>query len=204
MKPIHLNLASRPYRDYRPVYAVVVLASLLAAFLMLNNIDTYYRYIRETKNTRAEIERVEAQAAQERRKEQLSRQRLAGLDLVRLDNQTHFVNQKLSERAFSWSSLLDELESVLADDVRLISVAPTFGDDGNIQLSLQFASKSGDGMITTMNRMNRHPRFRNPFPDRESVSEDGGILFNLGVQYIPQGPRVPILRTAAPVPGARP
>ena len=35
MKPIHLNLARRPYRDYRPVYAVVVLASLLAAFLML-------------------------------------------------------------------------------------------------------------------------------------------------------------------------
>ena len=48
MKPIHLNLASRPYRDYRPVYAVVVVLSLLTAFLMLNNIETYYRYIRET------------------------------------------------------------------------------------------------------------------------------------------------------------
>lgn len=208
MKPIHLNLASRPYRDYRPVYAVVVLASLLAAFLMLNNIDTYYRYIRETKNTRAEIDRVEAQAAQERQKEKLSRQRLAGLDLVRLDNQTHFVNQKLSERAFSWSSLLDELESVLADDVRLISVAPSFEDDGNIRLSLQFASKSTDGMITTMNRMNRHPQFRNPFPNRESTAEGGGILFDLNVQYIPQGPRVPILRAASPVvspvTGARP
>ena len=43
MKPIHLNLASRPYRDYRPVYAVVVLLSLATAFLMLNNIETYYR-----------------------------------------------------------------------------------------------------------------------------------------------------------------
>ena len=31
VKPIHLNLASRPYRDYRPVYAVVVLMSLLIA-----------------------------------------------------------------------------------------------------------------------------------------------------------------------------
>ena len=53
MKPIHLNLAARPYRDYRPVYAAVVVMSLLAAFLMLNNVETYYRYIHETKATRA-------------------------------------------------------------------------------------------------------------------------------------------------------
>ncbi|HKR66254.1 MAG TPA: hypothetical protein VJZ00_21165 [Thermoanaerobaculia bacterium] len=196
MKPIHLNLASRPYRDYRPVYAVVVAASLVAAFLMLNNIDTYYRYIRETKNTRADIDRVEALAQQERRKEEAARQRLAGLDLARLDNQTKFVNQKLAERAFSWSGLLDELESVLADDVRLISVGPSFGSDGNIVLSLQFASKSADGMITTINRMNRDPRFLKPFPTREQAVE-GGYTFDLTAQYIPQGPRVPILRTSS-------
>jgi hypothetical protein len=43
VKPIHLNLAARPYRDYRPVYAVVVLLSLLTAFLMLNNVESNYR-----------------------------------------------------------------------------------------------------------------------------------------------------------------
>ena len=41
MKPLHLNLASRPYRDYRPVYAAVVAMSLVTAFLMLNNVETY-------------------------------------------------------------------------------------------------------------------------------------------------------------------
>jgi type IV pilus assembly protein PilN len=202
LKPIHLNLASRPYRDYRPVYAVVVGASLLAAFLMLNNIDTYYRYIRETKNTRAEIDRVEAQAQQERVREEAARQRLGGLDLVRLDNQTHFVNEKLAERAFSWSGLLDELESVLADDVRLISVAPSFKSDGTISLALQFASKSSDGMITTINRMNRDPRFANTFPKSENTLADG-IQFDLMTQYIPQGPRVAIVRSNAGQTGVR-
>jgi type IV pilus assembly protein PilN len=202
LKAIHLNLASRPYRDYRPVYAVVVGASLLAAFLMLNNIDTYYRYIRETKNTRAEIDRIEAQAQQERVREEAARQRLGGLDLLRLDNQTHFVNAKLAERAFSWSGLLDELESVLADDVRLISVAPTFKPDGTIGLSLQFASKSSDGMITTINRMNRDPRFTGTFPKSETTSPEG-IFFDLMTQYIPQGPRVAIMRSNAGQIGVR-
>lgn len=187
MKPIHLNLAARPYRDYRPVYAVVVLTSLLTAFLMLNNIDTYYRYIRETKSTRAEIERIEAQVQQEQRKEEAARQRLTGLDLAFLDTKTKFVNAKLAERAFSWSALLDELESVLADDVRLITVAPSFDKDGTIRLSMQFGSKSTDGMITTLNRMNRDSRFVKPFPEVESSDESGGIKFSLKAEYLPEG-----------------
>jgi type IV pilus assembly protein PilN len=184
VKPIHLNLAARPYRDYRPVYAVVVVMSLLTAFLMLNNVETYYRYTRETRTTRTEIASVENQAVQERQKREAAQQRLAGLDLRLLDQQTKFVNSKLAERAFSWSTLLDELESVLPDDVRLTSVGPSFDEDGTIRLSMQFKSKSSDGMITTINRMNADPQFRDPFPNTES-SNDQGFTFNLNAQYIP-------------------
>ena len=184
MKPLHLNLASRPYRDYRPVYAAVVAMSLVTAFLMLNNVETYYRYTRDTQSTRAKIASIEAQTQEERQREQTVQQRTKGLDLGRLGAQTTFVNAKLAERAFSWSTLLDELESVLADDVRLVSVAPTFGDNG-IQLSLDFVSKSANGMIKTVNRMNADPQFLHPFPSSQSVLETGGYSFSLTVQYLP-------------------
>lgn len=185
MKPLHLNLASRPYRDYRPVYAVVVAMSLIAAFLMLNNVETYYRYTRDTRSTRTRIATIEAQTQQERQREQSVQQRIKGLDLGRLGAQTKFVNAKLAERAFSWSTLLDELESVLADDVRLLSVAPRFDGDGTINLSLEFLSKSADGLIKTINRMHADPQFRNPFPSRQSKLEEGGYSFSLTVQYLP-------------------
>lgn len=198
MKPIHLNLAARPYRDYRPVYAVVVVMSLLTAFLMLNNVETYYRYIRETRTTRSEITSIEQQAQQERRKREGAQQRLATLDLRRLDQQTKFVNSKLTERAFSWSTLLDELESVLPDDVRLTSVGPSFGEDGTIRLQMHFKSKSSDGMIATINRMNADPQFRDPFPHNESSSE-GGYSFDLTAQYLPIEPKGPtVVRTSTP------
>lgn len=184
MKPIHLNLASRPYRDYRPVYAAVVVMSLLAAFLMLQNVETYVRYTHETRNTRAKIAAIEAETARERQREQSVQGQLKGLDLVRLDAQTKFVNAKLQERAFSWSTLLDQLESVLADDVRLISVAPSFSDDGSIHLALDLRSKAGDGMTRTMNRMNADPQFTNPFPSGESVTPEG-YAFDMQVEYLP-------------------
>ena len=79
MKPIHLNLAARPYRDYRPLYAVVVAASLLIAFLMLNNIDTYYRYVRETRTTRQEIETLERQIRAERAKSEVAANQIGSI-----------------------------------------------------------------------------------------------------------------------------
>jgi hypothetical protein len=189
VKPIHLNLASRPYRDYRPVYAVVVAMSLLTAFLMLNNVETYYRYERDTSSTSGRIELLESKIRSERQRQEIAQRQLRNLDLATLDAQTRFINAKLTERAFSWSTLLDELESVLAQDVRLVSVGPKFNADGTIALALNFEAKGPMGMITTINRMNADPQFSNPFPAAESRNEDGSFNFNLSVQYRP--PAIP-------------
>jgi hypothetical protein len=107
------------------------------------------------------------------------------IDLATLDAQTRFVNAKLAERAFSWSTLLDELESVLAQDVRLVSVAPQFNGDGSINLALDFEAKGPNGMIVTINRMNADPQFANPFPKTEEMTPTGGYKFNLVVKYRP-------------------
>jgi hypothetical protein len=199
VKPIHLNLASRPYRDYRPVYAVVVVMSLLTAFLMLNNIETYYRYKHETRATRAKIAQLEVQAQQEKQHEDIATRKLQSLDLTMLNAQTRFVNAKLSERAFSWSALLDELESVVAEDVRLISVAPSFAERG-VDLALQFESKSSRGLIETLNRMHADPQFDAPFPSNETHNEFG-YAFQITVKYLP--PALKAAPAATPARSAR-
>lgn len=189
MKPIHLNLAARPYRDYRPLYAVVVAASLLIAFLMLNNIDTYYRYVRETRTTREEIAKLESQIRAEREKSELAARQIAAIDLETLGDQTRFINSRLAERAFSWSELLDRLEAVLPRDVRLISIAPSFSDDGTVSLALQCEAKTPDGMVMTIDRFNSSTQFARAFPGSDT-SSDSGHQFNLTVDYRPSIPRV--------------
>jgi hypothetical protein len=185
VKPIHLNLAARPYRDYRPVYAVVVTLSLLTAFLMLNNIETWYRYKHDTSSTSEKIDSVEAKIRKERELQDIAQRKLRALDLSTLDAQTRFVNAKLAERAFSWSTLLDELESVIPQDVRLSSVAPSFAPDGTIALALNFEAKGPTGMITTINRMNADPQFSNAFPSQEQLQQGGTYVFNLNATYTP-------------------
>jgi Tfp pilus assembly protein PilN len=184
VKPIHLNLASRPFRDYRPVYAAVVVMALLTAFLALNNVDTFLRYRTETKTTRANSAKLEQQIADEQRSTATLAQRLRGVDLKVLASQTEFANAQLAERAFSWSELLDRLEKVLPNDVRIQSVTPTFEKDGLVHLSMTCITKTGEGLTATINRFNGDQHFANAFPTNETATA-GEYHFSLGVDYRP-------------------
>jgi Tfp pilus assembly protein PilN len=189
LKPIHLNLAARPFRNYRPLYAVVVAASLVIAFLMLNNIDTYYRYVRETETTRNEIALIGTQSDQERRRATVAQNQIKAMDLVTLGNQTRFINAQLAERAFSWSELLDRLEDVIPRDVRINSITPSFAETGVVHLTMACESKSGSGMVNTLDRFQRHPSFADAFPASQTNTPTGSS-FTLTVDYKPTVARV--------------
>jgi len=184
LKPLHLNLASQPYRDYRPVYAVVVVMSLLIAVLMLNNVDTYYRYKTETKTTRATIARLEAQAEQEKARATAADNQLRSFNLTALGNETHFINARLAERAFSWSELLDRLEDVVPRDVRIITVTPSFQANQYVHLEMSCDAKTTDGMLATITNLQKNRQFANPFPHNESQTEKG-FSFTVGVDFKP-------------------
>jgi hypothetical protein len=185
LKPLHLNLASQPYRDYRPVYAVVVVMSLLIALLMLNNIDTYYRYKTETKTTRAMIEKLQEQAEQEKNRGTAADTQLRSYDLTALGNETHFINARLAERAFSWSELLDRLEDVVPRDVRIGNIAPSFQRNDLVHLEMNCESKTAEGMLNTITSLQRNRQFANPFPHNETTNDKGGFSFTIGVDFKP-------------------
>jgi type IV pilus assembly protein PilN len=189
VKPIHLNLAARPYRDYRPIYAVVIVTSILIAFLMLNNLDTYVRYVHDTRTTRNEITSIQAQIQQEHRRAETATRDTSTIDLLSLSKEAKFVNTQLAQRAFSWSELLDQLEAVLPDNVRITSISPQFADNGLVHLSLACEGKSPDTLLTTINRFQRDPHFSNPFPTNQE-STPSGYRFGLGVDYRPTVMRV--------------
>lgn len=185
MKPLHLNLASQPYRDYRPVYAVVVVMSLLIAVLMLNNIDTYYRYKTETKTTRTTIANLQTQADQERARATAADNQLRSFNLTALGTETRFINARLAERAFSWSELLDRLEDVLPRDVRINNISPSFQASQYVHLEMSFDAKAPDGMLTVISNLQKNKQFANPFPHSEAQNDKGSFTFTIGVDFKP-------------------
>ena len=168
---------------------MVVVSSLLIAFMMLNNVDTYYRYISETKTTRAKNAQVERQTEDEQRRADGLSQRLRAVNVKLLAEQTQFVNARLAERAFSWSELLDRLERVMPSDVRIESIAPSFDRSGMVHLTLFAVAKDTNGMVNTLDRLNHDPHFARAFPTSENRSPNG-FQFGVGVDYRPSIARV--------------
>jgi hypothetical protein len=189
VKPIHLNLAARPYRNYLPVNLVVVAASLVIAFLALYNVDTFIRYRSETVTTRGKIAKLDAETASEQRLADDAARRVKTVNVGALEKQTRFVNAQIAERAFSWSELLDRLEAILANGTRIRNIAPSFDKTmtGIVHLDLQCEGKTSEALVDMINRFNRDPHFTNPFPRVESATPTG-YVFSISVDYKPSFP----------------
>jgi len=184
VKPLHLNLAAKPYRDYRPYIAVMAIGWLLVALMALNNLDTWYRYQHDTKTTREEIASLGRQTEMEQTKLQTAEQRLRTVNVPLMTAQTQYVNSVLAERAFSWSELLDRLERVVPDDVRLVAISPSFNKNGLVHLSLNCVGKTGQSMVSMIDRLNADPHFARPFPSSET-NTGTGYEFGISVDYRP-------------------
>lgn len=185
MKALHPNLASRPYRDYRPVWTVVAVLAILSVALLAYNVQTAYRYFATTSDTRAEISAVEASIAEERQATSVAREQAARFDSPELRRRAEFVNARIAERAFSWNQLLDDLEAVFPPDVRLVRLTPIVEKTGNVTLNMQCFAKNDDGMVDLIENMFRSPKFVRPFPANQSSSPDGLHQFSISSQYRP-------------------
>lgn len=185
MKTLHLNLASRPYRDYTPVYAVAIVLALVTGFLMINNIQTAYRYFVNTEETRGEIARVEAETAAETRAAETLERSAEGINVRALAMETSYINAQIAERAFSWSNLLDNMERVLPRNVRLMTLNPDIQPDGDVRLTITARAKGSDGMVTMLRNMLGDPHFADPFPGTDSKNDDGSYSFSLSTTYRP-------------------
>lgn len=185
MKTIHLNLAAKPYRDFRVLYAVLGTAGLVALVLMVYNVMTAYRYLVETKETRAQITAIDEEAARERALAETMELRIAAIDAATLDDQARFINEQIRERAFSWSAMMSRLETLLPGDVRLTNLNPTVDEDGNVTLSLECVSRREDGLLVLLDRIYKDPSFKDSFPSVDSLEGTGLHRISIQTTYLP-------------------
>jgi Tfp pilus assembly protein PilN len=185
VKALHTNLASRPYRDYRPVYFALVAMAVLTGFIMVNNIQTAYDYFANTKTTRGEIAALEASIEQERRQAEALDAQINRIDFKGLNEQIRYVNLQIAERSFSWSGLLSDLERVVPKDVRLTELNPSIDKDGGVTLKINAVSRKPGGLVAMLNMILEDPHFAKPMPQGEQRSETGDQTFGIVVEYKP-------------------
>lgn len=200
------NLARLPFVNQRPVRRVAVLLLAAAVVVLLVDLWLYVGYARSRSATASELDSIEARITTER---QALNDAQRTLDSASVDEQNalvEFLNRRIAERTFGWSVLFDRLAVLLPDDVRLVSLAPSFfaPDEAparpgaartaaapgaepsrEVRLALQGRARRDDAILELVDALFADPAFTDPDLSREA-RQGGEVAFSLSVTYLPR------------------
>src|SRR5512137_2539617 len=133
---LRTNLSTRPFYNERAVsLAVLVVAVIVAALTVFNVV----RVIQLTREDRALTARVGATERHVAKLRDEARRVQANIDRKQLEAvvaAAREANGLIDARTFSWTDLLNRLETTLPPDVRIASIRPVGGED---QLEMRLA-----------------------------------------------------------------
>ncbi len=180
------NLASQPFLNTRPVWLVTTIALIVALVFAMVNLNVYF------KSTHSLTEQMILSDELANRYKELSSKvnlELKDLDQAQwsgLSERVEDLNGVLTEHAFSWLLMLDDIESVLPYQVKVVSISPSVSDDG-ATIAIAAIAKNRGAMLELFQRLIDDPHFADPVPTKEAWPESSKTveyLFGLRVNYI--------------------
>ena len=201
--PATLNFARRPFRDERPVLAVVGIALVAAAALAVANVRLYSSFHRSMSGTSRQIEDLTARRAAASKSAEQAKTALNNYRVSSLAQQSRGLIEIVAAHRFSWTGLLARLEDVLPAEVRVSRLTPKFDESGEVSLGLTMIGRGADSVVHTIAALSRDRAFTHIDLNGESTQEHGvpeGRTFDLVVRYMPEAAS----EEPAPMPAPQP
>jgi Tfp pilus assembly protein PilN len=193
MRPL-VNLSSQPFRNRRLFWLAILLLFVVPSYFGLQAIGTMTLREAEIATRDAEIRRLQGELKKI--------EKPASVDVsISTDQNRQLVaaSELVARRAFSWSSLLNDIERNLPAGVRVLRVAVTQiqpGErDGDIgadetaaTLGMTVIGKSNGDVTTMINKFHESGRFK-VFPlSKKAIEGTEDVEFELKVEYLPPTP----------------
>jgi type IV pilus assembly protein PilN len=154
-----INLASTPFRQDRTLLAGAALAAVLLVGVLGLEVAVILRTRDAAAESRAELERTSARAAQlaaEQRRLEQSLREPANAEVL---GRSIFLNALLVRKGISWTRLFSDLEGVFPHDVRLVAVRPAVTPDNHVQLDMVVGAQAPQPVIELLKRLESAPEF---------------------------------------------
>ena len=197
---VNINLASRKYEDVQRFYVVrstslAILAVLAVGLLVM----AYLKFTRE-RQAAAQVRDLQQKiAVLERQRNELSAaDRLP--ENREVTQQKQYWNTQIMKRAFSWTTLFNELQKIMPSRAYLTSVQPELTSDNRLKLLITIVGEHKSDDIDLIERMETSKRFRQTRPKTESLQqprkgEPQTYKFEIETYYTPAA--APVQKPAA-------
>ncbi|MFQ5776620.1 MAG: hypothetical protein ACE5IP_01285 [Terriglobia bacterium] len=157
---IPINLASRPFVNYRPFVVTAGLLALVAAgFTLFVGVEGVRTWQKRT-TTQARVRELETQ-----HQELVSQQGQLEAELqdpatVELLEHVRFLNRVIRQKGFSWTALFFDLQQRLPRQVRVLSLSPSLRDDGLVEVDIRLGSQSPQAVVRFLRSLEESDEFR--------------------------------------------
>jgi Tfp pilus assembly protein PilN len=172
---LRTNLSTRPFYNERGVHGLLGLTALLVLVVTIFNLTQIALLSRRQSELSRRTEAAEARARDLRAHAARTRQAVNPKQLSQMSESAREVNAIISQRLFSWTDLLNRLETTLPDDVRITVLRPRVEQDGSVTVQMTVTARSLEDIDLFMANLEETGAFSGVFPREDSPMDDGLI-----------------------------
>ena len=193
---ITLNLATRPYADQGPALKQLRKGMAICGGLLLLLLLGLFHFHQRALKLQAEEDAAEASVGRIRHEQLGYRAQMQQPPNARVLQQSEFLNNLFSEKAFSWTAAMEELERMLPAGEQVTAIEPSRGKDGRLTLKLR-VSGARERAVEMVRNMEHSRHFESPRVSGENAegsngpnaiqnaSDAGKVNFDILAEYSP-------------------
>jgi type IV pilus assembly protein PilN len=196
---ITINLASKPFIELRPLYARL---RWLMAILLVVAVPLWF--LLRTEEHKAAVANAKLQAVEgniQRLKDQQSRYQamMSQPQNAAVLTQATFLNHLFAEKAFSWTAVMMDLETVLPAGVQVMDIDPAIDKSGNVTIRLRVNGQR-DRAVDLVRNLEHSRRFLQPQLSSETLETTTGNQANFQPANGPGNVNFDVLAEFNPLP----
>ena len=179
---LRTNLSTRPFYNERGIHLLLGLAALVVVVFTLFNLTQLALLTRRQTSLSAEASAADQRAQELRTHAAQLRQAIDARQLEAISVSAREANEIIGQRLFSWTDLLNRLETTLPDDVRITSLRPRV-DGPDIVVQMTVTGRSIEDVGQFMTNLEETSTFSDVVPLEDSPAETGGVQVSLEGKY---------------------
>lgn len=189
MGQFDLNLSTRPFRPYRAANLGLFAVLLILVAVSAVQFYGYQRYSTLAAATREE-ERVYREEADRLSEQTRSlNQKMSRSNATAKLSEVEQLNQLLLRKSFSWTRLLANLEKLVPEDVRMVSLQPVVDEQGKIYLNMNVRGRTLADVTEFLKALENSKVFHDVAlaVEEKKGAAAGEVEFTLSASYNPEG-----------------
>jgi len=194
---ISVNLASRPFVELRPVLARLRLAMVALVVLAVGLAFALHALTVKERAASARMDALKAQTAAFQNELTSNEARMRQPQNRAVLERAQFLNNLFTEKSFSWTAVMMDLENVLPTGVQVTAIEPQITKEGNVNIRLRVTGDR-ERAVELVENLERSKRFLAPRLMSESLQANQGAAAQL--QSVPGAVEFDILSGYNPLP----